>query len=133
MGWRGGAARQVADTLSKARNVARDPVRNSHSPGAGTPSPLLTGRDWQLAEIDVATQRLSAGRSARNLLLTGLRSVGKTLLLREFGPTAERRGWVRQQVEATDDRGGGVPGSGVRAVGWAAVAGWTSPKNDGYR
>ena len=81
-----------------------DPVRNPYSPGAGTPPPALVGRDAELQAFDIAIQRLGARRSAKSLLLTGLRGVGKTVLLREFGRIGERRGWVCQHVEVREDQ-----------------------------
>lgn len=36
-------------------------------------------------------------------MLTGLRGVGKTVLLREFGQIARSHGWVTEHIEATDD------------------------------
>lgn len=81
-----------------------DPVRNPYSPGAGTPPPTLVGRDAELRAFDIAIQRLGAGRSAKSLLLTGLRGVGKTVLLRAFGRIGERRGWVCQHVEVREDQ-----------------------------
>ncbi len=36
-------------------------------------------------------------------MLTGLRGVGKTVLLREFGRIAEGSGWVYQSIEATEN------------------------------
>ena len=81
-----------------------DPVRNPYSPGAGSPPPALVGRDAELRTFDIAIQRLGAGRSAKSLLLTGLRGVGKTVLLREFGRIGERRGWVCRHVEVREDQ-----------------------------
>ncbi len=81
-----------------------DPVRNPYSPGAGSPPPALVGRDTQLDEIDVAVQRLAIGRSAKSLMLTGLRGVGKTVLLREFGRTAESHGWIHVPTEAAENQ-----------------------------
>lgn len=80
-----------------------DPVRNPYSPGAGSPPPALVGRDDELETFDIAIQRLALGKSAKSLMLTGLRGVGKTVLLREFGQTAKRHGWVHQHIEATED------------------------------
>jgi hypothetical protein len=56
-----------------------------------------------LAAFDVAVQRLTLRRSAKSPLLTGLRGVGKTVLLREFGRTASSHDWVHQHLEATED------------------------------
>jgi len=79
-----------------------DPVRNPYSPGAGSPPPALVGRDFELKNFDVAVQRLALGRSAKSLMLTGLRGVGKTVLLREFGRIALGHGWIHQHIEATE-------------------------------
>ena len=80
-----------------------DPVRNPYSPGAGAPPPALVGRDAELATCDVAIQRFGLGKPERSLLLTGLRGVGKTVLLREFGRLAESHGWVHHSVEITEE------------------------------
>jgi len=80
-----------------------DRVRNPFTPGAGSRPPLLVGRDAQLEAMSVAVQRMDLGRFERSLLLTGLRGVGKTVLLNEFGRIAENCGWVHEHVEATDD------------------------------
>ena len=61
-----------------------DPVRNPYSPGAGTRPPALVGRDREIEAMDVALQRLLLGRDGRSEMLTGLRGVGKTVLLNEF-------------------------------------------------
>lgn len=79
-----------------------DPVRNPYSPGAGSPPPALVGRDGELEAFDIAVQRLTIGRSAKSFMLTGLRGVGKTVLLGEFGSIAESHGWIHRQIEATE-------------------------------
>ena len=80
-----------------------DRVRNPFNPGAGTTPPLLVGRDAQLDAMTIAVKRLSLGRFERSVLLKGLRGVGKTVLLNEFGRIAEREGWIHQHLEATED------------------------------
>ena len=80
-----------------------DPVANPYSPGAGKRPPALVGRDDEIAAFDVAVQRLTLGRSDRSQMLTGLRGVGKTVLLREFRNIATSRGWVGRHIEATED------------------------------
>lgn len=76
-------------------------MRNPFNPGAGSRPPLLVGRDEQLTAMTVTVQRMAIGRFER--LLTGLRGVGKTVLLNEFGRIAEEAGWVHSHFEATDD------------------------------
>lgn len=62
-------------------------------------------------------QRLLLGRSGRGQLLTGLRGVGKTVLLNEFERIADRRGFFHAHIEVTED--GRLPGriaAGLRLV-----------------
>lgn len=80
-----------------------DRVRNPFNPGAGSRPPLLVGRDEQLDAMAVAVQRLAIGRFERSMLLKGLRGVGKTVLLNEFGRIAETEGWTHSHLEATED------------------------------
>lgn len=53
--------------------------------------------------MNVAVQRLARGRFERSVLLKGLRGVGKTVLLNEFGRIASTEGWVHAHLEATED------------------------------
>lgn len=41
------------------------------------------------------------GRPARSMIITGLRGVGKTVLLNEFRERAEYSGWVTVEFEAS--------------------------------
>ncbi len=58
-----------------------DRKANPYAPGAGTRPPELAGRDDIVDDCDVALARVLMGQSARGILLTGLRGVGKTVLL----------------------------------------------------
>lgn len=73
---------------------------NPYAPGAGRPPAALVGRDVQRDAWSVSLQRLEADRSTRSIVLYGLRGVGKTVLLSEFGRDAYRRGWLIAKVEA---------------------------------
>lgn len=77
-----------------------DPVANPYAPGAGTPPPALVGRDAVLDQADVAMQRLLAARTTQHHVLTGLRGVGKTVLLWKLASLAEHRGYRVIRVEA---------------------------------
>ena len=79
-----------------------DPVRNPYSPGAGTRPPALVGREGEIEAMDVALQRLLLGRDGRSEMLTGLRGVGKTVLLNEFEQLAEGRGYFHEHVEVNE-------------------------------
>jgi hypothetical protein len=80
-----------------------DEVRNPYSPGAGTRPYELTGRTAQVHAMDVTLQRLLLGRSGRSQLLTGLRGVGKTVLLDEFSRLAGRHNYVHEHIEISED------------------------------
>src|SRR5579875_8394 len=80
-----------------------DPVANPYSPGAGTRPPALVGRDHEIDSIDVALQRLRRGRDGRSQMLTGLRGVGKTVMLNEFEQVADGRGYFHEHVEVGED------------------------------
>lgn len=66
-----------------------DLVQNPYSPNAGAPPPALVGRDGLLNGFRAALARIVAARSAKSQLVTGLRGVGKTVLL-------NRRTWIQQ-------------------------------------
>lgn len=80
-----------------------DPVRNPYAPGAGQRPPELAGRDPELDAFEVVLERASRGRPERSLVLTGLRGVGKTVLLNALRSTAVRRGWGTGKLEARPD------------------------------
>lgn len=77
-----------------------DPVANPYAPGAGTPPPALVGRDRIVESVDVALQRLRIARPSQHHLLTGLRGVGKTVLLGKLGALGQQRGYRVIRVEA---------------------------------
>jgi len=77
-----------------------DPVANPYAPGAGTPPPALVGRDETITTADVALRRLRAARASQHMLITGLRGVGKTVLLGKLASVAEHLGFRVIRVEA---------------------------------
>jgi hypothetical protein len=81
-----------------------DPRLNPYSPGAGTPPPELAGRDQIIETAAIALDRIRAGRSARSLILYGLRGVGKTVLLNRIRIDAEARGIASIRIEAPEER-----------------------------
>jgi hypothetical protein len=82
-----------------------DPIRNPYAPGAGQRPPELAGRDEQLQAFDVVLERVVKGRPERSLVLTGLRGVGKTVLLNALRSAAVRRRWGTGKLEARPDQG----------------------------
>jgi hypothetical protein len=81
-----------------------DPIRNPYAPGAGQRPPELAGRDQELAAFDVVLERITRGRPERSLVLTGLRGVGKTVLLNALRSAAVRRHWGTGKLEARPDQ-----------------------------
>src|SRR5215207_10078521 len=81
-----------------------DPVRNPYAPGAGQRPPELAGRDRELEQFDVVLERVARGRPERSLVLTGLRGVGKTVLLNAMRSQAIGRLWGTGKIEARPDQ-----------------------------
>ena len=81
-----------------------NPVTNPFAPGAGSPPPELAGRDELRETVRVAVERTRAGRSARSVLMVGLRGVGKTVLLDRMRDDAEVTGVHTIRIEAPEDR-----------------------------
>ncbi|MEP7364495.1 MAG: ATP-binding protein [Acidobacteriota bacterium] len=76
----------IEDELSAASNV-----RNPFRPGAGHMPPYLAGRDDESRDFH---KLLSQDPILANLVLTGLRGIGKTVLLDAFKPAAIESGWL---------------------------------------
>lgn len=81
-----------------------DPIKNPFSPGAGSPPPELVGRDPVLAQARVLLGRIRIGRPEKSMLLTGLRGVGKTVLLNEIERLANAEGYRSIAIEAHEDK-----------------------------
>ncbi len=81
-----------------------DPIKNPFSPGAGSPPPELVGRDPILEQARVLLGRIKIKRSEKSMLLTGLRGVGKTVLLNEIERLAEADGYRSISIEAHEDK-----------------------------
>jgi hypothetical protein len=81
-----------------------DPIQNPFSPGAGAPPPELVGRDPVLEEARILLGRIKQKRAEKSLLLTGLRGVGKTVLLNEIERLARAANYRTISIEAHDDK-----------------------------
>lgn len=81
-----------------------DPIRNPYAPGAGQRPPELAGRDEQLRTFEVVLERIAKGRPERSIVLTGLRGVGKTVLLNALRGAAVRAGWGTGKFEARPEQ-----------------------------
>jgi hypothetical protein len=86
-----------------------DPVRNPYAPGAGQRPPELAGRDRQLQQFEVTLERVAAGRPERSMVLSGLRGVGKTVLLNALRGQAVKRAWGTGKFEARPDQSMRLP------------------------
>ncbi|MBU9763354.1 ATP-binding protein [Mycobacterium sp. TNTM28] len=76
-----------------------DPLDNPYTPNAGATPPVVVGRDDQQRSFDLLLARLEKGRTEQSMIITGLRGVGKTVLLREFHKKAAARKWATIDVE----------------------------------
>ena len=76
-----------------------DPRKNPYAPGAGTKPPALVGRDRQIESFGILLERLENGYVEQSMIITGLRGVGKTVLLDVFREKAEDRDWATVEWE----------------------------------
>lgn len=77
---------------TKHISMSTDPLpTNPFRPGAGHPPPYLAGRD---DEQTAFARLLDQHPVLTNLVLTGLRGVGKTVLLETLKPIALQDGWM---------------------------------------
>lgn len=81
-----------------------NPITNPFSPGAGAPPPELVGRDPLLEEARILLGRIKQKRPEKSLLLTGLRGVGKTVLLNEIERMAKAEGYQSILLEAHEEK-----------------------------
>jgi hypothetical protein len=73
--------------------------KNPYRPGAGHMPPYLAGREREYAEFD---RLLEQDEILENLVLTGLRGVGKTVLLEKFKSRALERGWIWASADLSE-------------------------------
>lgn len=73
--------------------------KNPYRPGAGHMPPYLAGREGEYAEFD---RLLQQDEILENLVLTGLRGVGKTVLLETFKPRALDAGWLWASADLSE-------------------------------
>jgi hypothetical protein len=81
-----------------------NPVENPFSPGAGSPPPELAGRGAVRYVVKVCIERLRRGRTAKSVMMVGLRGVGKTVLLDRMRKDAESEGIHTVRIEAPENR-----------------------------
>jgi hypothetical protein len=81
-----------------------DPIKNPYQPGAGCRPPELVGRDSVIDQARILLGRVAAKRAEKSILLTGLRGVGKTVLLVEMQSLAEKNGYLCGAFEAHEGK-----------------------------
>ena len=72
---------------------------NPYTPGAGRKPRTLAGRDGDIEGFQSLVERLGAGSYERSIVYTGLRGVGKTVLLMELDVLASEAGWATTDVQ----------------------------------
>jgi type II secretory pathway predicted ATPase ExeA len=78
-----------------------DSIDNPYTPNAGASPEVLIGRENQIGDFRVLLQRLGRGRSEQSMIVTGLRGVGKTVLLNQFREIAADSHWEVVEFEAS--------------------------------
>ncbi len=81
-----------------------DPIKNPFAPGAGSPPPELVGRDPILEQARVLLGRVRQKKPEKSMLLTGLRGVGKTVLLNEIERLAKTQEYRTVFIEAHENK-----------------------------
>jgi hypothetical protein len=81
-----------------------DAIKNPFLPGAGSPPPEMVGRETILEQARILLGRIKEKRSEKSILLTGLRGVGKTVLLNEIERIAAKTGYRTVLLEAHEDK-----------------------------
>lgn len=76
-------------------------LTNPYTPNAGAEPQAIVGRDDQLASFALLLARIERGRTEQSMIITGLRGVGKTVLLGQFRSTALEHDWVVVELEVS--------------------------------
>jgi AAA ATPase domain len=76
-------------------------LTNPYTPNAGAEPQAVVGRDDQLESFDLLLARIEAGRTEQSMIITGLRGVGKTVLLGQFRTKALARDWIVVELEVS--------------------------------
>lgn len=97
-----------------------DPQLNPYTPGSGLRPLEMSGRQQEIDSFDLLIARTTLGRQNRSLMLTGLRGVGKTVLLNASGPRPNGRNGSASSSKAH-------PGNWVRATSGRSSRANSSP------
>ncbi|QWW19435.1 AAA family ATPase [Schaalia sp. 19OD2882] len=100
-----------------------DSVLDPFTPGSDRKPLVLEGRDADLEAFEaLVTRARNHLPVSRPLLLTGLRGVGKTVLLTEMLQKSEAAGWATVKFEATSDRHGPTEARSALASGFVKAS-----------
>lgn len=87
--------------------------KNPFRPGAGHMPPYLAGREAEEREFRCL---LTQDTIVENLILTGLRGVGKTVLLEKFKPIAIQEGWLWAGTDFSETTGVSEANLAIRII-----------------
>src|SRR2546423_15476016 len=91
--------------------VTQEPRKNPFRPGVGTRPVYLAGRDAPIRRFRSVLR--AAPEQPANMRLTGLRGVGKSVLLSEFERVAAMDGWAAASLELQPGHNASDPLVGV--------------------
>jgi hypothetical protein len=78
-----------------------DRAVNPYTPNAGAPPRFLAGRRTEVDDFRTLLRRLGRGYTEQSLVITGLRGVGKTVLLGQYQRIAAEENWVAVDAEVS--------------------------------
>jgi hypothetical protein len=78
-----------------------DRARNPYTPNAGAPPRYFAGRATEVDDFRILLRRLARGYTEQSVVVTGLRGVGKTVLLGEYRRIADEENWVAIDAEVS--------------------------------
>ena len=81
-----------------------DRITNPFSPGVGAPPPEMAGRDDVIEHAKILLGRVRSKKSEKSIFLTGLRGVGKTVLLNEIERLARDGVYRTIMIEAHEGK-----------------------------
>ncbi len=77
-----------------------EPELNPYNPGSGVPPLFMAGRQSEIESFDLLVARTKLSRHSRSMMLSGLRGVGKTVLLNRLRGIARAHDWLTIKIEA---------------------------------
>ncbi len=107
----------MAPTMKLIKESVR--FKNPFRPGAGHMPPHLAGREKEIEEF---RHLLEQDTILKNLVLTGLRGLGKTVLLETFKPMAMSQGWLWAGTDLSESTSISEDNMAIRLLTDLAVA-----------